>query len=362
VLTVWVLGILAGLSVDPAPMIKANFGMGMAPGDPRLVQRHYPRDRNANTVAWITDSSPTILRRRGGHPDNIDRVGYIQDHILEKSPLIDGRPLHFAMYMQQFGPKAIDKYFEVQHAIHLKPNLIVYGVNPTFDFTPWEIMGEPRSPGALAAYGGLNSLKWTLLLAPPAQVLESTIATFLPAVELRYELGKHIDKLRERLDPFNLRLKSPPPSPVGWSMMRTRADRNGLTPSRPAGTPSSELVQITAMRLMDLGDRSWGKVILKDLVADLRRSKTPALIYMIPVNLEAIESDRVASANFHELESWFERFAETNSGDNLTILPQTPSRFIKDLSFYDITHLTEPTPFIDYFTSKIKENIRPLPN
>lgn len=353
-----VLGILGGYFGEPPPVAKSNFTMGMAPGDPRVVQRHYPRIDNAFTVAWVTDSSPTILRSKGGHPDNIDRVGFVQDRILERTPDINGHPLSFAMYMQVFGPKAIDKYFEAQHAIRLKPDLLIYGVNPTFDFTPWDMMGEPRSPGALSAFGGANSVKWTLLLATPAQILEANIATLLPAVERRFALGKQIDALRAQLDPFNLRSTLRPPSPTGWSMMRWRAARTGLTPTPSPERPSSELVQITAMRLMDLGARSWGKVILQDLVADLRRSGTPALIYMIPVSLQAIESDPIAAANFHRLESWFAEFATQNSNSNVTIIPQTPSRFIKDLAFYDVSHLTDPAPFVDFLTREIKVNAK----
>jgi len=358
-----VLGSLGGGVGEPLLSPRTNFGMGTAMGDPRVVQRRFPQVENATTVAWITDSSPTILRAKGGHPDNFDRVGFIQDRILEKKPDIEGHPLHFAMYMQSFGPKAIDKYFEAQHAISLKPNLLIYGVNPTFDFTPWDMMGEASAPGALSPFGSHNSYKWTLLLASPAQLIQGQLIRFLPTVEMRFEIGKHFEVLRSWLDPFNFRAAAHPSSPVGWSMMRWRAHHTGLTqPFDPERTPSSQLVQLTAMQLMDLRDDSWGKQILRDLVADLRQSGTPALIYMIPVNLRAIDSDPVVAANFRSIEKWFSEFAAQNSGGGVTIAPQTPSRFLEGLLFFDISHLTAPDPFVDYLSNEIATHAKPQAN
>ncbi len=109
---------------------------------------------------------------------------------------------------------------------------------------------------------------------------------------------------------------------------------------------------------MDVNPKSWGVNILSDLVADLRRSGTPALIYMIPVNIRAIEGDSIASANFVKLEKWFSEFAELNSNGNITIISKTPSRFIDDIDFYDTSHVTNPGKFVEYLATEIKAHAK----
>jgi hypothetical protein len=340
------------------PAGPGSFIMGMPAGDPRIVERHYPPDPGTRTIAWITDSSPTILKPRGDHPDSFDRVGLLQDTMLERNSASGGGPLRFAAYMQIFGPKAIDKYFEAQHAISLKPDLLVYGVNPTFDFTSWNMMGEEAVPGALASFGTGRSWGWALLFASPSQLLQGLAMRVLPAMERRYELGKVMDRVRRALDPFGFGGAAPPgkPSPVG-TLMFYRAWREGLLPPFDANvTPSSQHTQLTAMRLMDTGEHAWGKAILRDLARDLRESGTPALIYMIPVNVAVIEKDPIAAANFHAIERWYAEFAAQYNSETLRILPQTPTRSLPGLTFFDVSHLTNAQPFADYFLAEILQN------
>ncbi len=274
-LGVAVLGYVVPL-IMPPPLLAhiPLFIMGTGFGDPRVVQRDYVRDPAAFTVAWVTDSSPTILRVDPKNPDTPERVGLIPEEILKQMPEVGGRPLNFAMYMQVFGPKAIDKYFEAEHALSLKPDLLIYGVNPTFDFTPWSMMAEPNIPASLAPFGTLGTAKWTLLFASPGQLLQSALIEVLPVVEERFDLAQKLEQIRDWLDPFDLR--SVPPPPAGWNdLMRWRAYYTGQWPQFPQAAPSSELVQMTAMRIMDLDEHAWGKEILRRLVADARRSGIP---------------------------------------------------------------------------------------
>ncbi len=74
---------------------------------------------------------------------------------------------------------------------------------------------------------------------------------------------------------------------------------------------------------------------------------------MIPFNLSAIASDPKISEDVQLLERWFAQFAAKNSGGNVTIIPQTPSRFLSGLSFYDISHLTQPDPFVRFMSNEI---------
>jgi hypothetical protein len=109
---------------------------------------------------------------------------------------------------------------------------------------------------------------------------------------------------------------------------------------------------------MDVGENSWGKAILRDLAKDLRESRVPALIYMIPVNVAAIEKDPVAAANFHAVEKWFAQYAAEYGSDTLRILPATPTRNLPGLKFYDVSHLTSAQPFADYLLAEIRENAK----
>jgi len=344
----------------PVPAAPGSFMMGTATGDPRIVERRYPPNPATTTIAWITDSSPTILRPRGDHPDSFDRIGFLQDEMLQRGEADRGDPLRFAMYMQIFGPKAVDKYFEAQHAISLRPDLLVYGVNPTFDFTSWNMMGEEASPGALASFGTGRSWSWAMLLSSPSQLLQGLAIRVLPVVERRYELGTAFNRLRGALDPLGFAKAAPARNaPPFGTLMVYRAYRQGLIPPfDPSVTPSSQHTQLIAMRLMDLREHSWGKSILRDLARDLRESRVPALIYMIPVNVAVIEKDPVAAANFHAVEKWFAQYAAEYGSDTLKILPATPTRYLPGLTFYDVSHLTSAQPFADYLLGEIRDNAK----
>ena len=317
-----IINLTIGYLIPPKPEKSEKLNMATTPGDPRIVHRSFQYIPDITTVAWITDSSPIIVNPKGAQPNNKDYTGLIHDIIQDQKPYINGYPLRFVMYMPSFGPKALDKYFETQHAVTLKPNLLLYSVNPTFDFTPWYMLEEETTPGSLASFGSTRSLKWSLLFASPSQILQGNLMRIFPVVERRFELASFIENLRHSLDPFGL-AKIPALNKKAGSrhLMFWRAYYQNLNPPSDDRISTQQRTQLIAMRLMDISDRSWGKLILSDLVQDLRDTKTPALIYMIPVNLKAISNDPVAAPKFEALEQWFLEFAKNNSDENITSSP-----------------------------------------
>jgi hypothetical protein len=104
---------------------------------------------------------------------------------------------------------------------------------------------------------------------------------------------------------------------------------------------------------MDMSEHAWGKEILRDLVARARQAGVPTLIHIVPLNLSAIDGDEVARGNFAAFEEWFQTFAATVSYGNVHIIPQTPTRTLAGLKFYDISHLTEAAPYVRFMNDEI---------
>jgi hypothetical protein len=232
--------------------------------------------------------------------------------------------------------------------------MLIYGVNPCFDFTTVNIIGEQMTPGSLATFGDLAVWRWALTLSSPADLVQGIFMRWLPAVRNRYDMGEIIDRFRNKMDWF------------GFGPLRQAAVRrsfnplwaNGLPEYDKKRVPASQVIELMALGQMQVSDRSWGVQLLDDFVAQAHRSGIPTLIYTIPVNLPAIEANTEALKTFRLFEEWFRVFAARESNGTVRIIPQTPSRTLDGLEFVDIDHLTAADPFVQYMSKEISEHAR----
>lgn len=211
-------------------------------GDPRIVSRQPLRVGNEFVVAWITDSSPLIYKIDPVDPVDFTKweiEGMIQRKILDILPGLDGRRLKFKMYMQ-YGNRGVDKYFQAQAAISQKPDLLIYGVNPTFDFTTANILGEPMTPGSLATYGDRAAWAWALILSSPADLFQGVLMRLLPAVRDRYDMGEVIAEFRNRMDWF------------GFGPLRPAPDKGGYSPMWEKGLPEYDKQHVPVSQVWEL--------------------------------------------------------------------------------------------------------------
>jgi hypothetical protein len=328
------------------------------PSDPRIVLRDRHRVSDEFWVMWITDSSPQILAPPTANIWQHTTVGFIDQRIVQDLKADRSRNYRLTVVSTGLGPKAIDKYYLTQFAIKAKPDLIVYTVNPSFDFTPWQMLATKSIPGELATFGSFRSWWWTLLLTPPSDLFEGLATRYLPAVTHRAFFADILNRWRNWFDPFALAAVRPPTRPVPeWtqrSMLVARAVQSGAWFMYDQTKPFTVFTQLLAMRLIDQDQRAWGFRLLGDLVSDLRDSRIPAFIYMLPVQTGEIAADPIAGPKFDVVERWFETFARSQSDGQIRILEKSPTRFLPGLKFYDLTHLTAPDPFIQMMSREIE--------
>jgi hypothetical protein len=257
------------------------------------------------------------------------------------------------MYMQ-YGNRGVDKFFQAQHALSQKPDMLIYGVNPTFDFATINIIGEHMTPGSLATFGDLAAWRWALALSTPGEIVQGVFMRLLPGVRDRYDMGAIIARIRDKLDWFGFGALRPAPVDRSFNPLWAK----GLPPYDPKRVPGSQVVELMALERMNISDDSWGARLLDDFVARARRSGIPTLIYVLPLNLRAIEGNPVALKNFLLFEKWFRDFAKRETRDAVYVIPQTPSRKLSGLEFFDVDHLTVADPFIEYMRQEISEHAR----
>jgi hypothetical protein len=355
VLAFALIGLTADRLLPDLPVSLINLGMSQS--DPRVVQRNISRNDGEFFVTWVIDSSPNVLKRQPTDPNRIDYVGRIDDEVTKLLPVVDNRKLRFGVFLQSFGAKAIDKLYTLQYAVDTNPDLVIYGVNPTFDFTPWNMMASSHVAGGLATYSDLKSSKWALMFASPAELLEGLAGRFLPAVRDRFDFGTSVDRLRVALDPFHLGAASKPLGKPAWSPLFARGFAESRMPPFDPRVDSNHLrAQRLAMRYMDLGPSSWGKAVVTDVIERLKRANQRSIVYIIPLNIEAIEKDPGAAEKFHEFEKWFSQLALETSDEFVTVIPRTPTRDLAGLEFHDISHLTKAEPFIEFLSKEIAKS------
>lgn len=340
---------------EPAPARSNVELMGMSSADPLVVRRNVRKSPDEFLVAMITDSSIQILEPDPTNIQRYTRRDFVPDMLIREIPEVDGRKLRIAVFTQQFGQRSIDKYYQANYALSLKPDLLIYTINPTFDFTPRWIMGGAHIPGALATYGDSASWRWSLFLSSPAELLQGVLIRILPAVGRRVEYGSAFAGVADKLDVFNLGEAPKPPTKAGWPILQHIAQRDGRAPRwDPSKIPSSQFIHLMGMRYMDTRPNGWGELILNDLVTRLEREQQTAILYVLPLNFAVVNADPGAKDNYERLENWLVHFAANRTPSRVRVVARTLTRDQPDLKFYDTSHLTEGAQFTDWLKKEIQ--------
>lgn len=318
--------------------------------DPR-GWKHLKKDPSKFTIAWIGGSTIQTVRPR--------HHSFIPVDVARRLPRIDGKPVQVNMYLME-SSRTYDLYAATADAVATKPDMVILDLNPIWLFNPNAIQSWSNLNPAVLKTLASDPGAWPLLAAldSPTDVALSAASSHLAAIRDRWSYAK---KLRAELD--KLSPLTPPPM-VDPSAATRRLHGTELIATMqeplnfwnyyrliPDGTPGQKRYQ-TILRQA----KTDGSVINDDIVAltlrTLADSKIPSIAYMSALDPSTL-TDPDVDATLHRIETHLHSIAAQHRSRTLLVRSQSATRYLHNLRFRDMAHITDGDPLVDYLASAV---------
>jgi hypothetical protein len=361
-------GVVFARPDDPIPWNNVSsparvFTMLRDMDDPRGFRALDDYKFNVNfKVAWISGSATQVIWPLNS-PDGKTEVNefmpmFVQPRIKEAV----GRDVDILLYVVQAG-SVLDKYLALVHALGSNADLIMFEVNPAYDFTA----NITTYRSNLFAANAQDMLKRTeriatqLLLSSPAEVIWSLLQRTLPALRDRWAYAKWLsDRLTIRV---RRAVATPSPAaplgadraymfnarhaPAFWSLHRPRPNDNywlNFTDRLADGNVKPFTAIQAALANGEPIRGGAGASIIQRVVAEIARSRIPAIVYLSPIGPDA-SGMKGLSMKYEEMQHGLKTIGLPHRfNKDLCVITSWPKDFIAEQRFSDEVHIRRSEP------------------
>jgi hypothetical protein len=266
------------------------------------------------------------------------------------------------LYVVQAG-SVLDKYLALVHALESNADLIMFEVNPAYDFTP-NITTHRSNLFAANAQGMLKQparIGTQLLLASPAEVIWSLLQRTLPALRDRWNYAKWLPtKLTIRvrrpvatpapavpLSADRAYMSSVGNAPAFWSLHRPRpiddywlnfTDRLADGNVKPMTSNQASIANSEPIR------GGAGATMLQRVLSEIAKSRIPAIVYLSPIGPGA-SSLKGLSMKYEEIQHGLKTIGlPYRFNKDLCVITAWPKDFIAEQRFSDEVHIRRSEP------------------
>jgi hypothetical protein len=313
-------------------------------------------------VAWISGSATQVIWPLNS-PDGKTEVNefmpmFVQPRIKEAV----GRDVDILLYVVQAG-SVLDKYLALVHALGSNADLIMFEVNPAYDFTA-NITTYRSNLFAANAQDMLKRperIATQLLLSSPAEVIWSLLQRTLPALRDRWAYAKWLsDRLTIRV---RRAVATPSPAaplgadraymfnarhaPAFWSLHRPRPNDNywlNFTDRLADGNVKPFTAIQAALANGEPIRGGAGASIIQRVVAEIARSRIPAIVYLSPIGPDA-SGMKGLSMKYEEMQHGLKTIGLPHRfNKDLCVITSWPKDFIAEQRFSDEVHIRRSEP------------------
>lgn len=338
--------------------------------DHRTVREDVAPNPEKININWISDSSGVMIDPGESlHTFPQDKFRLLPLRVAEKLTHVHGiKDFQIPLYLR-LSMLPVDTLVFALRALRDKPDMIVLPINTVWAFSHYQVASRDRSmhlaPSVFAGYLRL----WPMMLAfcTPMQQFYSVAGGYFDVLHNAVPVKAHFQtKFQDWLsaagmvpEPVKIGLNVPITNVPYWLYVNMLI-RDAAPLLDPNGSiDTSRIYNQVIQHATPAARGSWATDSFQDLIAILKESGVPVIIYSWPVS-DRFLNDPATKQKILEIQAFLAKERDALADSNIRILTPVPEKVRKSVSYLakDDYHATNEGLLDDYLASNINDMLK----
>jgi hypothetical protein len=336
----WLFGKLVPPLPEEPPLHELTDSTNVIPmltifDDHRTVREDYVADKRKRHIAWLSDSSATIIP-----PDQVIESADTRDMRLVPKMVSETLQKKYGLHdfdvplYLRLGMRPVDNLVFALQALKEKPDFIVMSVNHIWTFSHYQIANKTSSFNLAPSLWAHRPDLWPMILmfCSPSQNLWALAGDRFDIIREASPFKNHLEKKYGGDIPSPIALGVPKTNVHFWVVMNVLHGNEG-----PVATADGK-IKVNAMYREVINDNapyddaSLAAGSFRRTVDILKESGIPVLIYAHPVS-DYFYGFPETAKKIHETEDFLSKMGQELAGTNVRIISQVPEDVRKSIVF-----------------------------